>query len=65
MYIPAGLVYAGITGILVMICRHISGYAGLTYLVPCAGEGMPGYLTYRVGGPAYRSEVWPTVITGI
>jgi hypothetical protein len=48
-----------------MACRHISGYAGLTYLIYYAGEGMPGYLTYRVGGPAYRSRMWPTVISGI
>jgi hypothetical protein len=51
------LVYVGITGMLVMTCRHISGYAGLTYLISYAGEGMPGYLTYRVGGPAYRSGI--------
>jgi hypothetical protein len=47
-----------------MACRHISGYAGLTYLIYYAGEGMPGYLTCRVGGPAYRSGIWPTVISG-
>jgi hypothetical protein len=40
-------------------------YAGLTYLIYYAGAGMPGYLTYRVGGPAYRSRMWPTVISGI
>jgi hypothetical protein len=57
--------YAGIAGIFVMTCRHIAGYAGLTYLISYAGEGMPGYLTHRVGGPAYKSGVWPTVITGI
>jgi hypothetical protein len=31
----------------------------------CAGTGMPGYLTYEVGGPAYKSRMWPTVISGI
>ena len=25
---------------------------------------MPGYLTYEVGGPAYKSRMWPTVISG-
>jgi hypothetical protein len=26
---------------------------------------MPGYLTYEVGGPAYKSGMWPTIISGI
>jgi hypothetical protein len=54
--IPARLVYAGMSRILAKVCRYIFRYASLTYLIYCAGTGMPGYLTYRVGGPAYMVQ---------
>jgi hypothetical protein len=34
--------YAGITGILKERCRHMYRYAGLTYLICCAGAGESG-----------------------
>jgi hypothetical protein len=39
-------IYAGITGILVEECRHMHRYAGLTYLIYCAGAARPGYSTF-------------------
>jgi hypothetical protein len=38
--------YAGITGILIEECRHMHRYAGLTYLIYCAGAGRPDYPTF-------------------
>jgi hypothetical protein len=51
-----GFMYAGYIRIIIKVCRHILRYAGLTYLIYCAGTGMPGYLTYEVGGPAYKVQ---------
>jgi hypothetical protein len=34
--------YTGITGILIEECRHIHRYAGLTYMLYCAGAGEAG-----------------------
>jgi hypothetical protein len=45
--IPARVRYAGITGILIEECRHMHRYAGLTYLICCAGYGQRSYLGYR------------------
>jgi hypothetical protein len=49
-------IYAGYIRIIAKVCRHILRYAGLTYLIYCAGTVMPGYLTYGVGGPAYKVQ---------
>jgi hypothetical protein len=49
-------IYAGCIRIIAKVCRHILRYAGLTYLIYCAGTGMPGYLTYEVGGPAHKVQ---------
>jgi hypothetical protein len=56
--------YVGLARILTKVCRHILRYAGLPYLMYCAGTGMPGYLTYRVGGPAYTVQGWQSGIYG-
>jgi hypothetical protein len=40
--IPTRVRYAGITGILIEECRHMHRYAGLTYLICCAGAGEAG-----------------------
>jgi hypothetical protein len=40
-------------------------YAGLTYLICCAGAGSQITRSLQVVGPAYRSRIWPTVISGI
>jgi hypothetical protein len=45
-YIPASFIYAGITEILVEECRHMLRYAGLAYLIYCAGAGRPDYPTF-------------------
>jgi hypothetical protein len=37
--------YAGLSRIPTEMYRHILGYAGLMYLIYCAGAGMPDYLT--------------------
>jgi hypothetical protein len=49
-------VHAGTTRIFAKVCRYIFRYAGLTYSIYCAGTGMPGYLTYVVGSPAYKVQ---------
>jgi hypothetical protein len=50
--------------ILDKVCRYIFRYAGLTYLIYCAGTGMPGYLAYGLVVRHIRSRMWPTVISG-
>jgi hypothetical protein len=41
------------------------GYAGLTLLVYYAGTGEVRLPRQGVVGPAYRSRIWPTAISGI
>jgi hypothetical protein len=38
--------YAGVPGIFIEECQHMLRYAGLTYLICCAGAGRPDYLTF-------------------
>jgi hypothetical protein len=40
-------------------------YAGLTLLIYYAGTGEAGLPKHGVIGPAYRSRIWPTAISGI
>jgi hypothetical protein len=41
-------------------------YAGLTYLIYCAGAGRPDYPTFMGHWSGiYRSRIWPTVISRI
>jgi hypothetical protein len=40
-------------------------YAGLNLLIYYAGTGEAGLPDHGVVGPAYRSRIWPTAISGI
>jgi hypothetical protein len=57
--------YTGIAGILREVCRRMHRYAGLTLLIYYAGIGEAGLPDQGVVGPAYRSRIWPTAISGI
>jgi hypothetical protein len=57
--------YIGIAGILGEVCRRMYRYAGLTLLIYYAGTGEAGLPDHEVVGPAYRSRIWPTAISGI